>query len=202
MAKVFVKNIDQDPYLKLYRDPKTGIAWIEDGHAGVAHSCHPNISSSGSVAQMKRKGWWSKNDRTVRSHGFIYNIDLLALSTDLDQVACDYCQCGGKHTGRPNRVPGGKKRHGVDPYAVHVWDPGNVISQVTGRYSSKRKAVKMAKRHVARHGTTARAYADVGGLKRLWASDVATAGGKRRHAGAKQPSVGKQVAELNKLLRK
>lgn len=110
MAKVFVKLIDQDPHLKLYRDPKTGIAWIEDGHTGLGYSCHPNIDASGSVAGMKRKGWWGKNDRTVRSHGFIYNIDLLSLSEDLDQVACDYCQCGGKHSGRPDRAPGGKRR--------------------------------------------------------------------------------------------
>lgn len=85
------------PYVKLYEDPKTRIAWVEDGTTGLGHSCHPNISASGSVTGMKKKGWWGKHDRTVRSHGFIYNINHCIVTNDLDQKARDNCRCGGNH---------------------------------------------------------------------------------------------------------
>ena len=85
------------PHVKLYRDPRTGIAWVEDGTAGIGHSCHPNISSSGSVRGMKDRGYWGKNDRTVRSHGFIYNIDHVVTSSDMDEVARQHCRCDGVH---------------------------------------------------------------------------------------------------------
>ena len=92
-TKVLVEIIR--PHVKLYRDPKTGIAWVEDGEAGVGHSCHPNIDRTGSVRGMKARGYWGKTDRTVRSHGWIYNIDKLSMSSDLDEAACRYCRCGG-----------------------------------------------------------------------------------------------------------
>lgn len=85
------------PHVKLYRDPQSGIAWVEDGTTGSGHSCHPNISSSGSVRGMKDRGYWRKSDRTVRSHGFIYNIDECSVRGELDQLANDYCRCGGVH---------------------------------------------------------------------------------------------------------
>lgn len=95
MAKQFLRTIR--PHVRLYRDPKTGIAWVENGEAGISHSCHPNISRTGSVRGMKSRGYWGKNDRTVRSHGFIYNIDICHTSDDLDKVACAECRCGGNH---------------------------------------------------------------------------------------------------------
>lgn len=85
------------PHVKLYRDPKTGIAWVEDGTTGSGHSCHPNISSSGSVRGMKDRGYWGKHDRTVRSHGWIYNIDHVSVSGELDEIARLHCRCGGAH---------------------------------------------------------------------------------------------------------
>jgi hypothetical protein len=94
------------PYVKLYRDPSTGIAWVEDGTTGVGHSAHPNIHRTGSVAGMKnprhvsgRGPAWGKHDRTVRSHGWIYNIDHSSVSGELDRIACQACQCGGNHGG-------------------------------------------------------------------------------------------------------
>lgn len=94
-GKVMIRQVR--PYVKLYRDPQTGLAWVEDGTTGTGHSCHPNISSSGSVAGMRRRGAWGKEDRTVRSHGFIYNIDRLVVSDDLDEIARGACRCGGAH---------------------------------------------------------------------------------------------------------
>jgi hypothetical protein len=85
------------PYARLRRDRKTGIAWVEDGRTGTGHTCHPNIASSGSVTGMKRLGHWKKTDRTVRSHGFIYNIDHCSTSMPYDKVARDACRCGGVH---------------------------------------------------------------------------------------------------------
>ncbi len=95
MAKILLETIR--PHVKLYRDPETGIAWVENGEAGCGHSCHPNISKTGSVRGMRNVGYWAKDCRTARSHGWIYNIDLLVTSDDLDEIARQHCQCGGNH---------------------------------------------------------------------------------------------------------
>ena len=94
--KVFLSKVR--PHVVLYRDSRTGIAWVEDGTAGIAYSCHPNISARGSVVGMKKRGFWRADDRTIRSHGFIYNIDSLKVANTLEQVACDACLCGGVHS--------------------------------------------------------------------------------------------------------
>lgn len=91
----FIKELE--PSISLHRCPKTGLAWVEDGKAGVAHSAHPNIHHTGSVRGMKRLGYWNKADRTVRCRGFIYNVDHVAVTDQYDQVAAEHCQCGGKH---------------------------------------------------------------------------------------------------------
>lgn len=83
------------PYIELYRDPKNGIAWVEDGTSGNGNSCHPNISANGSVVGMKYKRYWGKHDRIVKSHGFAYNIDRVVITGELDQIAADHCLCIG-----------------------------------------------------------------------------------------------------------
>ncbi|WP_301124034.1 hypothetical protein [Mycolicibacterium fortuitum] len=55
------------PHIALYTDPDTGLAWVENGAAGIAHSAHPNIDATGSVAGMKDRGYWGREDRTVAS---------------------------------------------------------------------------------------------------------------------------------------
>ena len=44
----------EDMHIFLYRDDKSGLAWVEDGSTGLGHSAHPNISATGSVKGMKR----------------------------------------------------------------------------------------------------------------------------------------------------
>jgi hypothetical protein len=95
MAKVLIKEIK--PYVSLYRDSKTGIAWIENGSTGQGHSCHPNIDITGSVKGMKKLGYWKQDDRTVRSNGCIYNIDKLVVTDELDEITREYCRCAGWH---------------------------------------------------------------------------------------------------------
>lgn len=99
MMKKNYKNflIDLAEDVTLYRDMRTGIAFVEDGTSGVIHSAHPNISATGSVAGMREQGYWGKKDRVVEMRGFIYNIDKVAISSALDEVAKDNCQCGGAH---------------------------------------------------------------------------------------------------------
>jgi hypothetical protein len=89
-SKTFVKTLA--PYIELHRDYRTGIAWVADGTSGCGHTCHPNIDASGSVAGMKRL-YWGKDARTVRSHGFVYNIDRLISSDKWDEVAAAECRC-------------------------------------------------------------------------------------------------------------
>ncbi len=89
--KKFIKEVNQNA--KLYRDDKTGIAWIEDGSTGMSHSIHPNIDSSGSVRGMKNLGYWDKQDKIVKSHGFKFNISKVVVTDELDKIVSMYCQC-------------------------------------------------------------------------------------------------------------
>lgn len=93
--KRFVKRIED--CVNLYRDDKTGIAWIEDGRTGLGISVHSNIDSSGSVTGIKTLGYWGKKDKTVRSHGWIYNIDSFVCDKDneLEMIVADECKCQG-----------------------------------------------------------------------------------------------------------
>lgn len=89
----FIRKIEE--HVNLYRDDKNGIAWIEDGRTGLGISVHSNIDSSGSVSGMKNLGYWRKKDRTVRSHGWIYNIDSFVCDKDnkLEMIVADECRC-------------------------------------------------------------------------------------------------------------
>jgi hypothetical protein len=49
------------------------------------------------VTGMKGRGYWRDEDRAVKSHGFIYNIDSLVVTDELDELARQHCECGGKH---------------------------------------------------------------------------------------------------------
>ena len=91
--KQFVREIAE--YITLYRDTNSGIAWIEDGTTGCAVSVHANIDASGSVRGMKDRGYWGKKDRTVRSHGYIYNIDKFVCdkNNELEMIVADECMC-------------------------------------------------------------------------------------------------------------
>ena len=80
-------------HVDLYRDPKTGIAWVEDYTTGLGHTCHPSIDASGSIRGMKQQGYWAKDDCCLKAGGFIYNIDRLVITSDLDQIAADECRC-------------------------------------------------------------------------------------------------------------
>ena len=83
-------------YKNLYRDTVSGIAWIEDGTSGVSISIHSNIDISGSVRGMKKLGYWRKADRTVRTHGYIYNIDSFVVDNNnpLEKLLADSeCKC-------------------------------------------------------------------------------------------------------------
>jgi hypothetical protein len=168
------------PHAKLYRDRKTGIAWVEDGSSGTGHSAHPNIDATGSVRGMKAKGWWGKNDRTVRSHGFIYNIDIFHTSDDYDVIAARACQCGGNHGIHEGKAPGGKKRHGK--FKLVAARKGTVLDRVKAASFGTARRKYRAKGHAAPKKNVA----------------VVRYGGKKRHA---QPGVATQVAELNKLLK-
>jgi hypothetical protein len=93
--KVLIKEIE--PHIELYRDPGTGIAWVENGKTGGGHSAHPNIDVTGSVSGMKKLGYWAEDAKTVRSHGAIYNISRCSVTDPLDEIARQHCQCGGQH---------------------------------------------------------------------------------------------------------
>lgn len=91
--KQLIRKIEE--HINLYRDDKNGIAWIEDRRTGIGISVHSNIDSSGSISGMKACGYWGKKDRTVRNHGWIYNIDSFVCDKDnnLEMIVADECRC-------------------------------------------------------------------------------------------------------------
>lgn len=93
--KQLIRQIKE--HVNLYRDDKNGIAWIEDGTTGLGVSIHPNIHVSGSISGMKNLGYWGKRDRTIRSHGWIYNIDRFVCDkhNELEQIVAAECRCQG-----------------------------------------------------------------------------------------------------------
>lgn len=91
MAKRLLKEIK--PYVKLFINDNTGIAWVENGSTGNSHSAHPNIDTSGSVKGMKNLGYWGIKDATVRCNGAIYNISKLVVTDEFDKIAAEYCKC-------------------------------------------------------------------------------------------------------------
>lgn len=93
MARKMIRKINK--YATLYRDDKSGIAWIEDRSTGLEHSCHPNIAASGSVIGMKNLGYWDRKDRVVQSHGFKYNISRFVIDRNdyLDLIVEKECRC-------------------------------------------------------------------------------------------------------------
>ena len=100
----FIREIKND--VRLYRDDRNGIAWIEDGRTGLGISIHANISDTGSVNGMKNMGYWGKKDRTVRSHGWIYNIDSFVCDNEneLEMIVSDECRCQGCIERRSQKV--------------------------------------------------------------------------------------------------
>jgi hypothetical protein len=66
-------------------DPRTGLVWIEDGTAGVAHGAHPNVEANAQTRRM-HPDW-------LECRGFLYSPEVYC-STELDQIAATYCHCG------------------------------------------------------------------------------------------------------------
>lgn len=93
MSHIMIKEIE--PYIELYRDERTGIAWVENGKTGNGHSAHPNIDVSGSIKGMKLLGYWREDDVVVRCDGYYYNVSKRAIHDKYDQIAADYCRCEG-----------------------------------------------------------------------------------------------------------
>lgn len=91
MAKRLIKEIK--PYVKLFINDSTGIAWIENGSTGNVHSAHPNIDASGSIKGMKKLGYWNKEDVTVKYNGTIYNISKFVATDEFDKIVAEYCNC-------------------------------------------------------------------------------------------------------------
>ena len=82
-------------YANLHIDDMTGIAYVTDGSTGLTHSAHPNIDKSGSVAGMKKRGYWRKEDKIVSLNGYFYNISMLSYDKDdlYDRIAARECRC-------------------------------------------------------------------------------------------------------------
>jgi hypothetical protein len=99
LSACFSEDVDRvvlaqrDEHTTLCRDPKSGIAWVEDGRAGVVHTCHPNVSDLANSDDAYGPG---ANVR--RSHGWLYHVDVCIVSDELDELARQNCQCGGTHT--------------------------------------------------------------------------------------------------------
>jgi len=75
-----------NPHQRAKFDPLTGLVWIEDGTAGVAHSAHPNVEANRQTRRI--------HPGRIEVRGFLYSRDIFT-STDLDRLAARYCRCCG-----------------------------------------------------------------------------------------------------------
>ena len=80
-------------YIGLYEDEKTGIAVAIDSSSGMMLSIHPNIHHTGSVKEMKSKGYWNPKDRIRYCYGSKYNIDMRVVYSEIDKEIASYCNC-------------------------------------------------------------------------------------------------------------
>lgn len=85
------------PGVMLMWDDVSGIARVENYNTGLGYAAHPNIKYPRSAEDMRKRGAWKADERTVESQRFIYNIDRLTIRDPLDDVARQHCRCGGKH---------------------------------------------------------------------------------------------------------
>jgi hypothetical protein len=83
-------GVTLNPYQKLYSDPQTGLAWVENGSAGIAHSLHPNVQANSATRRMR------EYQTFVECRGFLYNTQA-CVSDDFAPLLRKYCQCGGSH---------------------------------------------------------------------------------------------------------
>jgi hypothetical protein len=95
-----------EPHVNLFRDPRNGIAWIENGRTGTSHSCHPSIDRTGNLTGMRKNGGWG-NATVVQSHGFKYNVDSFVINKEdpFDLLVAQECQCSGCEKRRKEEKP-------------------------------------------------------------------------------------------------
>lgn len=89
MATLQLKRQDRKrlgEYRHAKYDPLSGLVWIEDGTAGIAHSAHPNVEANKYSRKDKRFVGW------IEVRGFLYSPERF-VSTDLDRLAAEYCKC-------------------------------------------------------------------------------------------------------------
>lgn len=97
MTPKLIKRLSQ--YLRLYRDPATGLAWVRNDLTGRTLSAHPRVPNTECVRTMKLKGLWKRHARTVEVEGYIYNLSFCSvnLANPLELQAMHACECGGVH---------------------------------------------------------------------------------------------------------
>ena len=91
--KKFIREVT--PYAKLYRDSKTGIAWIDDDSTGLRYTVHPYIDRTGSIKGMKQQHFWGKDDKVVTAAGYHYNISRFWCDKNepFDELLSHECMC-------------------------------------------------------------------------------------------------------------
>ena len=82
-----------DDTTTLYRDNRTGIAFVRDSVRGCSWSVHPSISTSGSVNGMRKLGHWEKEDKVVRCHGAYINTSHVVIDNEYDEILARECMC-------------------------------------------------------------------------------------------------------------
>lgn len=142
LTENFVRQIE--PGIELYRDRVSGIAWAEDHSTGLGISVHPNIDETGSVDGMVNLGYWRKDDRVVKSHGWIYNIDRLAYDSNdpIEAIVASECRCAAC---LERRKESGMKRLNVTVQCMAVY---NSAIDVPEQFSLE-QAIAYAKQNIS-----------------------------------------------------
>lgn len=90
-----VEEIGKIDNFKIYRNIKTGIAFVDDTEHGVIWSCHPMLSSDASIQMTRVNGIWKKEASIARNNGFIFNVDELDIVNPYNRLMLNYCECRG-----------------------------------------------------------------------------------------------------------
>lgn len=64
-----------------------GVIRVQDGTSGNGHTPWPNIDSTGSVAGMRARGFWGKEDEVLKALGSIYNVSKVVVEDELDLLS-------------------------------------------------------------------------------------------------------------------
>jgi hypothetical protein len=64
-----------------------GLVQLRNGSSGTGHSPFINVDRTANLAGLRKLYRWGKDDKLVRAHGFIYNLNMPSVTDELDMLS-------------------------------------------------------------------------------------------------------------------